>query len=73
MIVLNVSQCHGGSVSQGKYENSKILEDIGVIGGYDITTEAAITKMMFLFAQNLDNKTLIEFLKISMRGEISRA
>lgn len=49
--VINVTQCSTGSVSMGKYETSTALKAIGVISGKDITTEAAITKLMFLLAQ----------------------
>ncbi|MDR0223791.1 MAG: type I asparaginase [Myroides odoratus] len=49
--VINVTQCSSGSVMMGKYETSTELKEIGVISGKDITTEAAITKLMFLLAQ----------------------
>lgn len=49
--VINVTQCPSGSVHMGKYETSTELKEIGVISGKDITTEAAITKLMFLLAQ----------------------
>jgi L-asparaginase len=69
--VLNVSQCIGGSVNQGQYYNSKVLEEIGVVGGGDITTEAAIVKMMFLLA-NCDNTSDVKgHLQMSLRGEIT--
>jgi L-asparaginase len=51
VIVLNVSQCHGGKVEQGKYAASKVLKEIGVLSGSDITTEAALTKMMVIFGK----------------------
>jgi L-asparaginase len=38
-------------VTQGRYETSKTLEDIGVIGGADMTTEAAMTKLMLLLGE----------------------
>lgn len=51
IIILNVSQCPGGRVIQGKYETSKALKEIGVIGGADMTVEAALTKMMLLLGE----------------------
>jgi len=71
LVVLNVSQCMTGSVDQGKYETSIELENIGVISGKDISTEAAITKLMYLLGKDISNKEIKELLKKSLRGEIS--
>jgi L-asparaginase len=51
IIVLNISQCPGGRVIQGRYETSKRLEQIGVISGADMTCEAAVTKLMLLIGE----------------------
>ncbi|HEY9487558.1 MAG TPA: asparaginase [Chryseosolibacter sp.] len=48
VLVLNISQCPGGRVMQGRYETSRELQQIGVVGGADMTTEAAVTKLMVL-------------------------
>lgn len=71
MLILNVTQCNGGHVEQGLYETSRKLKEIGVIGGADITTEAAVAKLMYLLGQNLPKTETIKYLTTSLRGEIS--
>ena len=71
IIILNVTQCKSGRVEIGKYETSVDLGRIGVIGGFDITTESAIAKLMFLLGRNLPNEELIKYLQLSLRGEVS--
>jgi L-asparaginase len=71
IIVLNVSQCQGGSVEMDKYQTGVTLQNIGVIGGNDITTEAAITKLMFLLGNENSIGNVRDKLLISLRGEIT--
>ncbi len=70
VIIYNVSQCSGGEVIPGRYESSKRLMEIGVVSGGDITPEAAVTKLMFLLA-NEDNLVNIKAkLAAPLRGEM---
>lgn len=71
IIIYNVTQCKAGSVAMGHYETSAHLAEIGVISGHDITTESAISKLMFLLGNFEDKKQIIEMLNSSLRGEIS--
>jgi len=71
IIVLNISQCIGGSVKHGHYHNSDTLEKIGVISGRDLTTAAGLTKLMFLLAKHDNRDNLISELIVPLRGEMS--
>lgn len=71
VVVFNVSQCEGGRVTQGRYQTSKHLEQIGVVSGADITTEAAITKLMVVLGRETDPARVRTLLARPMRGEMS--
>lgn len=69
--IVNVTQCSGGSVIMGTYETSTRLKEIGLISGKDITTEAAITKLMYLIGQNVAPNVFKTIFETSLRGEMN--
>lgn len=68
--IVNITQCIGGSVNLGMYETSTNLKKIGIINGKDMTTEAALGKMMCLLAENLTQKVFKKNFETAIRGEI---
>lgn len=72
VIIVNKTQCSMGSVDMGQYEVARNLLKAGVLSGYDITTEALLTKMMTLFGENPDNTEKVkQLLSVPMCGEMT--
>src|SRR6201996_2997487 len=70
-VILDISQCKVGTVELGRYETSKELKDMGIANGYDMTFEAAVTKMMFLLGQTDDLNEVKRLLETDLRGELT--
>ncbi len=71
IVIVNVSQCMGGTVQMSLYGTGSKLETAGVVSGYDSTTEAVLTKLMFLFGQHDSAQVVKENMNRSLCGEIT--
>jgi L-asparaginase len=70
VVIINVTQCLAGDVEMWRYETGRHLLNMGVVSGYDITTEAALTKLMFLLGNSASMEELKMNLNRSLKGEI---
>lgn len=70
IVIVNVSQCDNGMVDPHRYETGTALHDAGVISGHDLTSEAAITKLMFLFGQGLPSDDVKRLMETPLVGEM---
>nr|WP_106831104.1 asparaginase [Parabacteroides pacaensis] len=71
IVIVNVTQCTAGSVEMQRYETGHKLLEIGVVSGFDSTTESAVAKLMFLFGHGLSPEEVKEHMHCSLIGEVT--
>ena len=65
------SQCPQGAVALGAYETSSALKRAGAVSGRDMTTEAAVAKLYYLFSCGYDKEAVKRLMEQDLRGEIT--
>ena len=70
-IITVCSQCMQGTVSLGAYATSKALQEVDAVSGADMTTEAAVTKLYYLFSKGLTKEQIKEQMPLDLCGELS--
>ncbi|MCP3964413.1 MAG: asparaginase [bacterium] len=71
VVLLNCTQCLEGSVRMADYVTGNALRDVGVVSGYDLTPEAALTKLYFLLSLGLDPEVVRARIQEDLRGELT--
>ena len=71
LVILNITQCANGGIHERRYYTGDRLTRAGVVSGRDMTNEAAITKMMYLFGLGLGPAEVRSYLSCSLCGEVT--
>jgi len=70
-VIVVCTQCMRGKVQLGTYETSSALKKAGAVSGSDMTVEAAVTKLRYLFAKRCSNERIRRLMEKDLRGELS--
>ncbi len=72
LVIINVTQCWHGSVDMNGYATGQALAECGVLSGYDMTPEAALTKLYYLLSADLTLAQVKQQASKAIRGELTQ-
>lgn len=71
LVIMNITQCANGEVDPYRYMSGLELVQTGVVPGHDLTSEAAITKLMYLFGRGMKPEEVKKYMQTDLCGEMS--
>lgn len=72
LVLVDITQVLMGSVDLDAYQSASGLKEAGAVSGYDMTPEAALTKLIWLIGRGLSQKEIENELTVDLHGEVSR-
>lgn len=72
VVIVDCTQCLRGSVHLSDYATGSALAKAGVISGFDMTAEAALAKLSYLFSQNIPVDEIKRLMQTNLRGELTK-
>jgi L-asparaginase len=71
VVIVAITQCLRGAVHLGEYAAGSALAKAGVISGHDMTAEAALCKLFYLFSQGLPSEQVAARVGEDLCGELT--